>query len=656
MAESLNKDVTPGSPLHSRILKAVVDRKVYSQSKMGNHVDRWSKADNDMVAYIPQNAADSSRQSKRDNLGKMDFVTLEVPYLFAVIASMHTYITSVFLSRTPIYQVSARHGEGQDSVMALEAVLDYQRMQAQHSVYLYHWLYDACKYGVGILGEYWDSHTTRVARIVEKEKKLLGMLGTGKMERVREVFEEVAYEGNRLYNIRPFDFFPDPRIPLFDFQKGEFCGRQVQSGLSALECEMYTGRYINIDVLSKTKGRKSELEEYARAVSAAGLNTGLEVSASVVDKPLGVDNVFSNDPETGKNFVTLLEMCIQINPRQWQLGETDKPEKWIFTVANEGLVIGARPLGLFHDRFPYSVLETGFGSEEFIKYNTVDHIRPLSQTLSWLFNTHMYNVRKAINDVRVVDPSKIVMKDLEKPEPGGVIRLKPQFYGGDTRTAITQLTAQDFTMNHLRDSQVVEQFIQRVSGVSDNIMGLVSEGGRKTATEVRSATGFSVNRMKTLAEYFSALGFSDLTGRLISNTQQLMTMEKKFAIAGSTMQDAQRFIQADPLSIAGAYDFVPVDGTMPVDRLAQANFWKELLMQLARVPQLAMQWDLGAMLGHTMMLQGERNVQRFKINVAPPGAAPGSTLPGNVVPIGGPNGQRGAPGAPGGTGSAQVTS
>lgn len=654
MVESLNKDVKPGSELHARILDAVINRKNFSQQKMLDHVRRWGKIDDEMVVYIPQSAADKIRTNKRDVQGVMDYITLEVPYLFAIVSSMHTYITSVFLGRSPIYQVSARHGEGQDSVMAVEAVMDYQKAFASHSVYLYHWLWDGTKYGLGVIGEYWDQHTTRVARIVEREKTILGVLRTGKMEKIREVFEEVAFEGNRLYNIRPYDWFPDPRLPIYDFQNGEFCGRQVQQGLSTLECEQYTGRYLNIDLLSETKGDRNELAKYHGTSSA---NTGLEPAQSTVDRPLGTEASPWSIGVEGKDFVTVLEMVIRISPKQWGLGDTDRPEKWVFTVANESLVIGARPLGLYHDKFPYSVVETGFGSEEFIKPSTVDHIRPLAQTLSWLFNTHMYNVRKAINDVRVVDPSKIVMKDVQKPEPGGVIRLKPQFYGGDVRTAIMQLQASDVTMNHLRDSQVVEQFIQRVSGVVDNVMGLVAEGGRKTATEVRTASGFSVNRIKTTAEYYSALGFTDLVGRMISNTQQMMTMEKKFAIAGSTMADAQRFIQADPAAIAGAYDFVAVDGTLPIDRLAQANFWKELLMQLGRTPQLAMQWDLGAMLGHAMMLQGERNVNRFKVNVAQPGMAPGGTLPGNVIPIGGAGGQPGggAAAAAGGTGSATTT-
>ena len=109
----------------------------------------------------------------------------------------------------------------------------------------------------------------------------------------------------------------------------------------------------------------------------------------------------------------------------------------------------------------------------------------------------------------------------------------------------------------------------------------------KSATEAWIASGFSTSRLKVPSEYNSALGWSPLAQMMLMNTQQLMTAEQKYSIAGNTMDQAKAFMEVDPAKISGFYNFVPVDGTMPIDRLAQANFWKELLMQMARVPQLA---------------------------------------------------------------------
>jgi hypothetical protein len=185
---------------------------------------------------------------------------------------------------------------------------------------------------------------------------------------------------------------------------------------------------------------------------------------------------------------------------------------------------------------------------------------------------------------------------------------------------------------------------QRVTGVVDNLMGMVNTSGRKTATEVRTSTGFSTNRLKTPAEYASACGWSPLSQMMLQNTQQLYDMEQKFKIAGTLNFDGQDpniqngAIQISPEDIAGFYDFVPVDGTAPIDRLAQATFWKELLVQLGQAPQVAMEWDIGGMLAHAMKLTGERNIDRFRINIAPDQKLAAMAQQGNAIPVGGKSG------------------
>lgn len=626
MIESLNKELRFGGEKHGKILEAVRSRRIYSESKLNEETTRFDEIDKNTKAYIPTKDVDALRKKKRRFEGEMDFVTLEVPYHFAILSSLHTYITSVFLARTPVYQFTGRHGETQDQIQALEAIMDYQLRAGSHLPIHYNWLWDGAKYSYGIVGEYWDREVKVVSSIQEEETRVFGF-PTGKKKKIRTVRKEVGFEGNRLFVVPVRDFYPDPRVALYNFQQGEYCGRRTSVGLSFLQGEAVKGRYFNVDVLVKTGGKKEELDALV----------GTFTSSSSFDS--GILNLPDDQgagqmgAAPGKQFIELHEMYIKISPRAWGLGKSAATEIWVFTVANDRVVIGARPLGLYHNRFPFSVLETGFG-EEFLKFSTVDMIRPLADSLSWLFNTHMYNVRKVLNDVRVVDPSLIVMKDLAVPQPGGVIRLKPSAYGNTApERAIHQLKIGTVTNQHLADMQVVEQLIQRTSGVVDNIMGLTNQGGRKTATEVRTASGFSINRIKTIAEYMSATGFSTLGERMVSNTQQLMEAERKYAIAGNTLEDAGRgFVEVNPAEIAGAYDFVQVDGTLPVDRLAQANFWKELIVQLARSP-VAQQWDFGKMLVYVMSLQGERNAERFKIQVNQPGQLEQQAAAGNVVPL-----------------------
>src|SRR5262249_24606588 len=128
----------------------------------------------------------------------------------------------VFLSRNPINQYAGRHGETEQQVMAVEALIDYQVQVGQMLVPLYFWLLDAGKYGIGIMMNYWEDEIINVSKNVQTP--ILDMFGapTGKMSRELVPEPVKGYSGNKLINVRPYDYYPDPRVPLWDVQRCEF--------------------------------------------------------------------------------------------------------------------------------------------------------------------------------------------------------------------------------------------------------------------------------------------------------------------------------------------------------------------------------------------------------------------------------------------------
>lgn len=635
--ESEHISVPVNGDLHKKIKEEILARRDYSARKMQDYHTRWDEQDETIRAYIPETELSSKRKNAKRFRREFDYISLELPYSFAVIMTAHTYWSTVFLSRSPVFQFTARHGEPQNRVMAVEALIDYQLSVGAMLPPLFNWLYDYAKYGVGILGNYWDKEEVVVSRFVEEPVSLIGIPISGRKKKRRVEETLVGYEGNRLYNIRPHDAYPDPRVNLFDFQKGEYFGRRTVASYTSLQQQ----GYINIREAQQAASKKG------------GASAQTSEGSSQVWQAVQPDE----DQGPGVSTTDVLEMHIKVVPDAWGLSDSKKVEMWVFTIAGDNVVIGARPQGLYHGKFPYSVIEYGMGTNEFVKLSMIDIMRPMTDTLSWLFNVHFFNVRKALNDVRVVDPSRIEMDDVMRPGAGGVYKLKPEAYGTNPKEAIHQLQVTDVTRTHLSDTQYVEAMVQRVTGVVDNLMGMVNTSGRKTATEVRTSTGFSTNRLKTPAEYASACGWSPLSSMMLQNTQQLYDGERKFKIAGMLNFDGMQqnpemqegAIQILPDDIAGFYDFVPVDGTAPIDRLAQATFWKELLVQISMNPLIATEWDVGGMIAHAMKLTGERNIDRFRLTLAPDEKLQRAAMLGNSVGVG-PNGQSGGtpPGAVGG--------
>lgn len=622
-----------GTERHKRILRGLKARKDFSERKMAEYRTRWNDAEDQYKAYLPTSELDEKKKQQRKQDGSMDFVNIEIPYTYAVLMTTTTYLSSVFLSRTPVFQFSARHGEPQNKVKSVEALIDYQTRVGEILADLYCWIHDMPKFGASIIGVYWDEDIRYISRIEEKQRTIAGVpiKGRTKKERVTEKIK--TYEGNRTFNVRPHDFLWDPRVPLARMQDGEFCGRNVNLGWNDLVRGQQQDVYYNLkDVKRRMKAAaRSQAEdrggnEFEEPVQPG---EGDELSLSMLDKD-AVD------------FVPITELYVDLVPDEWEVGSSEHPEKWVFVIANDEVIISARPMGAYHDKFPFFVQEFGIGNDELIKRSLPEVVKPLNDTLSWLMNTHFYNVRKSLNDVRVVDPSRVVMKDLLNPLPGGLIRVKPSLYGTDVRHAVHQLDVRDSTQGHLRDAQSIETMIQRITGVADNIMGQMAPGGRKTATEVRTASGFSMNRLKTIGEYNSAKAWSQMGQVMLQNSQQYYSEEQQFRITGANQQGEEAFANVSPDEIAGFFDFVPVDGTLPVDRLAQANFWKELIQMVAKAPGVGEKFDIMGMIVHTMELLGEKNVNRFRIDVRPDEELMNKQQRGDSVPIGGTRGNSGS--------------
>lgn len=633
-------NVAFGSPLHTKVLDAVRKRWYFSRNKISERYTVWNKAEDQFQAFIPTGDTDAKRKTMRDS-GMPQYTTIEIPYSYAQLLSAHTYWTSVFLARSPVFQFEGRHGETEDSVQAVEALIDYQVSVGAMLVPLYIWLMDVGKYGMGIVGTYWEEEKANVTRIVKVPKMFLGMPIPGSSRKIRQTQTVDGYKGNKLYNVRPYDFFPDPRVPVGQFQRGEFCSRYVEVGWNHMVRKEGDGVYYNLDQARTTKPGGWMRDRGSSRLNIPNQDNAMSSQGSGGPSDMDINKL---------DYVELLEMYIELIPQVWGIGTSKQPEKWVFTVANDAVVVSAQPLGLLHNQFPFNLMEYEVEGYGLFKRGMPEMIKPLNDVMTWLFNSHFYNVRKVMNDQFVVDPSRIVMKDATDPAPGKMIRLKPSAYGTDPRLALVQLQVIDVTQNHLRDSGLVGNIIMMMTGVNEQIMGMINSGGRKSATEIRTSSTFGVNRLKTNSEYFSAQGWAPLSQMMLQNTQQFMQQQQSYRIAGELLGRATAFMQVRPEDIMGFFDFVPVDGTMPVDRYAQAALWKDLMAGMRQFPQLMMGYDIPAIFSFVAQLAGVRNFDRFKIQVTPDQELQSRLIAGNVIPLRGAKG--GQPGGGQATGGA----
>lgn len=621
MSEGLNKTFKYGSKEHSDILDALVERKRFSAKKMSDRHDKWTQNEEDAKAYIKLEDADKLRKSESEN-GDPQYVTLQVPYSYGLLMAAHTYWTSVFLARSPILQYSERHGSAKGGGhQAVEALMDYQANVGKMMVPWMNWLMDTPKYGVGWTGHYWMNETIRVAKIVEEETTF-GAFYTGKTKKVKRTVEIPGYQGNKVFNIRPQDAFPDPRVSLANFQDGEFFARYVELSWLDVHEGVLSNKYMNVDALKrKAEGKYNDPDR----------NMGSGVFEIPDENEFNTDNL--GIPHTG--VVECFEIYVHLIPKLWKIGKSEKRELWVFVIAHNEIIISARPLGALHNEFPIDNMEYEIDSHTMFKRSLLETVEPLNDALTWLMNSHFFAVRKDLNNQFVYDPTKIRGSDLSNPENGLMIRLKPDAYGTPINNTFQQLNSKVSTQTHMKDMTILMEMMQRVTGINDIIMGMMSNGGRQTATEVRGAAGGSTNRLKGQAEYMSAQGFAPHSARMLQTTQQHLDIERRYKIAGDLLPGALGDMIVGPAEIAGFYDFVAIDGSLPTDKFAQANLWKELTGQMAGSDGLQASYDIGKIFAYTMQLAGAKNIQRFKIQLTPDEEIARNVAAGNVIPIGG---------------------
>ena len=622
---TLTDDIKPGSELHRKIVNEVRFRVQFSDRKFISKREKWREADDAMVAYVPSSEADTVRANKRKEQGKPAYTTIKIPYSYGVAMSLHAYLVAVFLSRSPVFQFEGLHGEGEQQIMALEALHHYQYKIGMMGPEFFSWLYDCVKYGVGCVGDYWQKTIRAVCEIVPQIDP-----NTGEVVGYEQVTERVlGYTGNTLFLVPPYDMIPDPRVALRNVQKGEFFGTRQRLSWQTVKERQAQGYYTNVDKIDP------------HILPNFPTDRDRDTDSRSIERPtedlydIGTMSFNDGDEARTPHVVPVYEMFMNIVPSEYRLDNSDYPCKWVFTVtADFKTVIGAAPFGARHTEFPYNVLEMEMDANALVNRGIMEITGDLNNTLDWLFNSRQYNVRASLNNLFVVDPQRIVTKDVTNPLPGGLIRRRPGIStSGDT--GIEQLRIQDVTGSNVSDMQLVNFIGEQTHGIGPILQGASTPGTRKTATQARGELASGTSRAKIIAEYMSCSGIATLGRHMVANSQQYYDASMKLRIVGSLAELAgPRFMQVDPSSISGHYDFMPVDGALPLDRFAQLNTWKEIMFGMGKFPALLMQYDVGKIFAWVAQLGGIRNLNNFRIQPTEQGLLQQQLQQGDVVPLG----------------------
>ena len=613
--------LAPGSALHTDVLHKLRQRLDASEEKMSQFYPRWRTNEMAMQAYINLPKYAEQLRKMNDEGKPPQVVEIQVPYIFAAVHTMVTYMMHTFGGRKPIFQLATYKKEWTNNARAMEMVLQYNADHTRLLRHMYQWFWHGFTYGVGIVRTNWKNERAVRTRWVQVPRfNVFGQDLGGKAMPVRE--DRLIYSGNDTTCIDPFMFFPDPRVPMHEVnRKGEFVFWRTFLGHHEVKAEEFNGVYMHVDAAKKQMPISrwtTDGSESVRALRADG------------DSMAG----YQQTDQRLEDFYQVDQGTVTLIPKQWGLGNGTRPEKWIFTILNKDQIVQAEPLEADHDMHPVAVIEPYSTGPSFGSLCAVDVLKPIQDLMSWLVNSHMENVRVMLNNMLVADPSAIELQDLKEPGAGKIIRLKMAAYGRDVRSALNQLNVQDVTRSHLADLQLMMTMGHMFLGINENLMGLQADGGRKTATEVRTAGESGASRMASLARIISAQGMVDLVTQMVVNIQQRTDEEFLLELLGEQSQETNVRITQE--NLAGDFHYPIHDGTLPLDRVALMQVWRELAVSIAQDPELRQTFNLARIVEYVAELGGARNIDEFKMQVMPPGMTPPpGAAPMDLMPPGG---------------------
>jgi len=612
-----NLDLRPWSKQHMKLLDMLMRRARESAETISERFESWNKIDETLTTYIDLTESEE-RVIDADHRKPVSII---FPYSYAIKETVLGYLLAAYM-QDPIFRYEGRSGEDTIGAILLEKVIA-QHCDRSKVILNFHTMFsDFLTYGFGIVGSKWT--VDKGYKIVKEEDP--GILGIGAKTVKTKKFGTV-FEGNSLFNVDPYLALPDPNCPIGSAQEGEMLGWLDKTNLMTLLDEEQNGKHLfNVKFLKHINRKKTTI-----------YNT----DDSRRNKKAGHSD--TNQDSVIFNNLDVINLNVKLIPNDWGLGNSQYPELWKFSIGCDLVIIEARPIRLVHNQIPVGIAAPDFDGYSTTPISRLETLYGLQHTLDWMFNAHVANVRKAINDTLIVDPYLVNIKDLTDPRAGGIIRTRKPAWGRGVAGAVEQLRITDVTQGHMVDSNVIRSAMDKVAGVNSAMQGDLRDSGpeRLTGQEFQGTQQGGFTRMEKIARIIGVQAFQDIGMQFASNTQQFMSeeafiktigdqQERLLETYGDRVQNGR--MKVDPMELIIDYDVKVRDGSIPGGNYSQA--WGKLFEIISGNPELQQKFDLPRIFMHIAEHNGAKNVHEFvKVDKMGDEAVEQGAQAGNLVPM-----------------------
>lgn len=609
----------PGTEDHDKIKKLILDSTHKSRLAMQNRFSSWNEMDRIMTTYITPTDEDVKIKAKDSR--KPTYIIY--PHSYAMMESLLTYMFLAFVQQ-PIWRYEGIDPSDTIGAMLLEMVVNLHCEKTKVPLALHTGFRDGFTYGIGVMSPGWRKV---IGRRIRKSQ-----FTTDTMQTEDSGFEEgVIFEGNELRNISPYYFLPDPNVSITEQHRGEFCGWLLRDNyLDLLRDEKNSTGLFNVQYLKHMQHKRSA---YGNEESKLSERTGI-----------GHDLIIGDNT----NATDVIHMYHKLIPKEYKLSTSDKPELWKFTLAADEVIVEAYKEESLHNMYPVAVIAPDYDGYSVAPISKIETLYGLQGVIDWLLNTHITNVRKAVNDMWIVDPQLVNINDLKDPQPGKLIRLRRPAWGKGVKDVAMQMPVTDVTRANVQDSMFIAQLMEHVGGADASMAGALRKSGpeRLTKAEFQGTRSGGVSRLERMAQVIGYQGMQDIGVQFAANAQEMMSEEVFVKVVGEWRDKLNQLygtpvnrVKVTPKDINIMYDVLVRDGTIPGGNFSESQL--RLFEIIAKDEELRGQFDMFRIFSQIAINSGFKNVEDFRrlqggsapqIGVMPDEAVLQQAQAGNLVP------------------------
>lgn len=556
-----------------------------SRSTMSERYEQWDRNNDVYRGVRPPDKEDFEAAA----LGEPEKMIIPMSY-----AQVQTLVAFQYLLMTqhPTFFVMNPTGiEDYDLRNCSEKLMDRDMRRNNWPGKLYQQLVDCARFGLGVTKHWWTHETVKVPVVAES---IQGHTGFAFGSDEPTMVSATLYEGNRIVSVSPYLFYPDTRYPLSEWRRGQFAGDEREYDKKTLQDMEARGEIAGFEFVEPFTDRELTNRHGTRLDSIRK-----ESSTKAQDR----------------RNVCITEVQIKLSPKKYGLGADTERRTYLLWIANDKRIVRIEQMGYAHMDFTYSVAQFSPDIHQKINDSLSDVLFPMQDTVTWLFNSRMWSVRRGIDGRIVADPEGIDVDSLES-NLSPVIWMRKGAPRIGVQQYIHQLQYQDTTVAHLNDAQLLMNIANVVTGINENAMGQF-HGGRRSATEARAVQAGAAGRMKLQTSLIWWECMNPMGRMLLSNQRQALSFDTFERIIGSEnprlVELYDKFHEEDLARLVSSEDFFIFDSTLESEKGFVAQSLQELVGMILSNPESATLFDLDPkqIIDEIMMLRGVGELSRF---------------------------------------------